>query len=237
MSSTVLIIQHVAHEAPGVLQTVLDEHQIPTEIVHHADAVQLPSPGDYGAVVVLGGPMSANDDTPMMKEELRFLEDVLQSRVPYLGVCLGLQTMVKAAGGEVVKNDVREVGFRDEQGTFYSVDLTEHGLQDPLMKKMPETFAMFHLHGETVERTKDMTLLASGEWCVNQIVRIAPTQYGIQGHLELTNEMFADWCTKDAWLKECDQKKLQEDWRTRRSELQLAMRLLFGNFLGVAGLV
>ncbi len=234
--SSVLIIQHLPHEGPGLIGTMLDEHQIPYEVVMHDDGVSLPSPADYAAVVVMGGSMSANDDTPMIKEELRFLEDVIQSRVPFFGVCLGLQTMVKAAGGEVLKNDCREIGFRDEQNTFFSVDVTEHGMQDPLMKKLPETFAMFHLHGETVEMTKEMTLLASGEWCVNQIVRIAPTQYGIQGHLELTNEMFDGWCKTEAWLKEKDQKQLKEDWRTRRTELQLAMRVLFGNFLSVAGL-
>lgn len=233
---SVLIIQHLEHEGPGLIQTMLDEHQIPFEVINHKDGVTLPSPADYAAVIVLGGPMSANDETPMMKETLRFAEDVAQSRVPFYGVCLGLQVMVKAAGGEVIKNDVREIGFRDEQDTFFSVDVTEHGLEDPLMKKLPETFAMFHLHGETVELEKGMTLLASGEWCVNQIVRIAPTQYGIQGHLELDNDMFTEWCKKDPWLKECDQKKLQEDWRTRRTELQLAHRVLFGNFLSVAGL-
>lgn len=233
---SVLIITHVEHEGPGLLQTILDEHQIPYEVILHKDGVTLPSAADYAAVVVMGGPMSANDATPMMKEELRFLEDVIQSRVPYFGVCLGLQTMVKAAGGEVIKNDVREVAFRDEQDTFFSVDVTEHGMSDPLMKKLPETFAMFHLHGETVELTKEMTLLASGEWCVNQIVRLAPTQYGIQGHLELTNEMFEEWCKKESWLKEKDQKQLKEDWRTRRTELQLAMRVLFRNFLSIAGL-
>ncbi len=232
----VLIIRHLKIESPGLIETMLNEHQIPFEVLDMADGVSLPSPSDYAAIIMMGGEMSANDDTPMMKEELRFAEDVLQSRVPFYGVCLGLQIMAKAAGGTVLKNDVREIGFRDEQDTFFSVDVTEHGMSDPLMKKLPETFAMFHLHGETVELTKEMSLLASGEWCVNQIVRIAPTMYGIQGHLELDNDMFTEWCKKQDWLKGLDQKKLKDDWLTRRTELQLAHRVVFGNFLNVAGL-
>ena len=95
---------------------------------------------------------------------------------------------------------------------------------------------MFHLHGETVERTKGMTLLASGEWCVNQIVRVAPKMYGIQGHLELTDAMFTDWCHKNDWLRECDRRKLQRDWDQQKEALESTLRTLFGNFLTIAEL-
>ncbi len=233
----VLIITHVAHEGPGLIATMLQENDIAYETLLHTDGSPLPSPEDYEAVVMMGGPMSANDETPMIQEELRFMEEVVARRVPCFGVCLGLQLLVKAAGGTVVKNDVREVAFRDETNTFFSVDVTEAGMSDPLMKKIPETIAMFHLHGETVEPTKAMTLLASGEWCVQQVVRIAPAQYGMQGHLELTNEMFAEWCKIEPWLKEKDQSQLKADWQTRRSELQLGLRVLFGNFLHIVGLL
>ena len=41
-----------------------------------------------------------------MKNELVFIRKVLEAEIPYLGICLGLQTMVRAAGGKVVKSPV-----------------------------------------------------------------------------------------------------------------------------------
>ena len=95
---------------------------------------------------------------------------------------------------------------------------------------------MFHLHGETVELTPTMALLASGEWCVHQIVRVAPKMYGIQGHLELTDDMLLEWLTKDAWLKECDRSALERDWTERKALLRATLTTLFSNFLRIAGL-
>lgn len=236
MSKPVLIIKNVSHEGPGLLEKMLHEHAVAYDIVDLNAGDEFPSVKNYAALIVMGGSDSANDDTEKMTAELARIREAMEIGLPYFGVCLGLQTLVKAAGGTVRKNDVREVAFRDDEQNFFTADVTPEGSDDPLMKDVPAVLPMFHLHGETVDLTPQMTLLASGKWCANQIVRVAPKMYGMQGHLELTDTMFEEWCAKDAWLTEKDSAQLLDDWGERKEVLQGTLRTLFANFLRIAGL-
>ncbi|NOS68293.1 MAG: type 1 glutamine amidotransferase [Candidatus Peribacteraceae bacterium] len=236
MPAPVLIIVNVSYEGPGMFSEMLEERSIGFDVVNLDGGDPFPAPADYQAMIVLGGPDSANDQTEKMRNELARIREAMDAGIPYFGACLGLQTLVKAAGGTVVKNPVREVAFRDHEQKYFSVELTDNGKKDPLMKGLPDSIPMFHLHGEAVELTPDMTLLATGKWCRNQIVRIAPRMYGMQGHLELTDAMFADWCEKIPWMRACDRAALEKDWAERKEILESTLRTLFGNFLDIAGL-
>ena len=237
MSKSVLIIKNMSHEGPGVLTDILQEHSISFTVFDLNAGDIFPAPSDFHAMIVMGGEDSANDETPKMKTEILKIREAIDKKIPYFGICLGLQTLVKAAGGIVKKNEVREVAFRDQESNYFSVETTDEGKKDPIMKGLSNNVAMFHLHGETVELTSAMTVLASGKWCRNQIVRVAPRMYGIQGHLELTDAMFHDWCEKNDWLRECDQEALQRDWNEQRAELGQSVQTLFGNFLRIADLI
>lgn len=174
----VLLIKNITREGPGLLKDLLVEHSIEFDLIDLSKGDKFPDPLRYDAVFVFGGPDSANDKTSKMKKELERIQEVLSAGIPYLGICLGLQILVKIAGGKVVKNPVKEIGFRDPENNRFSVtitetvDLTEDGKRDPLFKNLGHTFHVFHLHGETVDLTKHMTLLAVGKFCWNQIVRI-----------------------------------------------------------------
>ena len=60
-------------------------------------------------MMVFGGPDSANDDTEKMKQELQRISEILDAEIPYLGICLGMQALVKAAGGTVRKNKIKDL--------------------------------------------------------------------------------------------------------------------------------
>ena len=63
-----------------------------------------PRPLDhYGAVIVFGGAMHADQDHlhPWLRDENLLLEELLDRHVPLLGVCLGAQLIARAAGGRV----------------------------------------------------------------------------------------------------------------------------------------
>ncbi|RMF06594.1 type 1 glutamine amidotransferase, partial [Candidatus Woesearchaeota archaeon] len=109
---TVLIVKNITREGPGMLEHVLTSHSVPYKIVDLSMGDSFPSPEAYSAVVVLGGPDSANDETPKMKEELKRIRETLDAGIPYLGICLGMQTLTKAAGGKVLKCPVKEIGWR-----------------------------------------------------------------------------------------------------------------------------
>ncbi|MBC8006330.1 MAG: type 1 glutamine amidotransferase, partial [Verrucomicrobia bacterium] len=187
MQKEILLVKNNTDEGPGLLEELLTERNISYHIVDLQIGQPFPEVINYKAVVVLGGPDSANDGNEKMVIELNRIREVLASNKPYLGICLGLQTLVKAGGGKVVKSLVKEIGLRGPDGQYFSVELTDQGKIDPLFRGLEHSLNVFHLHGETVELTKDMTLLATGQFCTNQVVKVGSNAYGIQCHFELTS--------------------------------------------------
>jgi GMP synthase (glutamine-hydrolysing) len=231
----ILIIKNIAREGAGLLGEIIAENGIKYKVIDLSLGEKLPPAEKYAAVVVLGGPDSANDLNSKMRKELAFIRQVLAANIPYLGICLGLQTLVKAAGGEVVKSPVKETGFRDEKGQYFAISLTDDGRQDQLFNGISDSFNVFHLHGETVILTDKMYLLATGNSCPNQIIRIGTNAYGIQCHLELTEEMLERWINEDSDLRLLNENELRKDFTDNRAiYLQTGYRF-FTNFLRIAG--
>ncbi|HEX7368509.1 MAG TPA: type 1 glutamine amidotransferase, partial [Candidatus Saccharimonadales bacterium] len=187
-------------------------------------------------LLVLGGPDSANDPTDKMQQELAQIKRALEHGTPCLGICLGLQTLVKAAGGGVVPSKEREIGFMGAAGEQYTVQLTRAGRSDPLFTGLPGTLSVFQLHGETVELTSDMTVLASGKHCQDQIVHIADKAYGIQSHFELTPEMLKIWGREDPDLQSIGLSSLRAGFEDIRESYTHIGTTLLNNFLHIAGL-
>src|SRR3954468_16146854 len=98
----VLIVKNVTREGPGLLTGLLDHHEIGYDVVDLNRGDALPDPTSYAALVVLGGPDSANDQTAKMATELPAVKKAVEAGMPYLGICLGLQVLVRAMGGKVV---------------------------------------------------------------------------------------------------------------------------------------
>src|SRR3990172_6768384 len=112
MWPTVLIAKNIDREGPGLLEEILKERSIAYETIDLDDGQLFPSPKKFAALVVLGGPDSANDSTEKMANELKRIKEALDAGVPYLGICLGMQALVKAAGGKVCKSNLKEVGWK-----------------------------------------------------------------------------------------------------------------------------
>lgn len=235
--SELLIVQNISREGPGLLEQVLQDENVAFDVVDLDKGQEMPALTDYRAVVVLGGPDSANDETTKMTTELARIKEGLDAGIPYLGICLGLQTLVKAAGGKVVPGEVKEVGFLNPDNSQHTVSVTEEGKTDPLLAGLPEELDVFQLHGETVELTPEMTVLATGKFCRNQIVRVADRAYGIQSHFELTPEMLEVWAEQDPDLVPIGNDKLQADFEAIRQSYTQIGQTLLRNFLKIAELV
>lgn len=233
----ILVVKNITREGPGLITDVLDERGIRIEIVDLSRGEKFPDPAGYSAVIVLGGPDSANDGTEKMRNELARVRECLKMNKPFLGICLGLQVMVKAAGGEVVKSPVKEVGFFDDGNRLFEVALTEAGRADSLFEGLRDPFHVFQLHGETVVLGKGMTLLGTDEFCPNQIVRTGQNAYGIQSHFELTAEMLRVWLEEDNDLKVLEHQGLKAWFESFESSYRATGRALIRNFLKVAGVL
>jgi GMP synthase-like glutamine amidotransferase len=237
MTSTLLIVQNISHEGPGILEELLNEHEIAFERYDLSKGESLPDPSACAGMVVLGGPQSANDASARITDELKAIRAALDAGVPYLGICLGLQLLVKAAGGEVVRCHQKEIGFREPDGEPFMVELTEAGKRDALFRNMPERLRVFQLHGETVVPLENMTLLATGRGCENQIVRVGDNAWGLQCHFEMTPAMFESWIGIDNDLKMMDREELLREFNAIGGEYAETGRAILLNFLEITGLL
>ncbi len=230
MLQDILIIKN-SHEGPGLLQDILTATKLSSKTIELGKGEPFTSPKGYKALVVLGGPDSANDNTPKMQQELQRIKEALDLKIPYLGICLGLQTLVKAAGGSVIQNSVKEIGFRGPDNELFTIDLTSQGKQDPLFNGLNDILNVFQLHGETVQPTKDMQLLGTGKFCKDQIVRVGSNAYGLQCHFELTEEMFLEWFSADTDIQKLDKNKLLADFQSIKNDYLRIGKKLFENFV------
>jgi GMP synthase (glutamine-hydrolysing) len=241
-SSKVLIVQNISREGPGLLKRLLDEVAVSYEVVDLGRGDRFPDPTHYAALVLLGGPDSANDTTAKMRAELRQVKRAFDAGVPYLGICLGLQVASKVMGGEVIQSPIKEVGLSTPDGVPYSISLTSLALtalgkKDPLFVGLKNHFRVFQLHGETVVLTKAMQLLAVGQECPNQIVKFRRNAYGIQSHFELTREMLGEWLKADPDLSPLGEQRVMGEFDAIEEVYTIAGLSLLRNFLSIAGVI
>jgi GMP synthase-like glutamine amidotransferase len=123
---------------------------------------------------------------PFLREEDLFIKEAIQRGKHILGICLGSQLIAKALGAKVSKAPVKEIGW-------YDVSLTKIGSQDLLFSNLPKTFSVFQWHGDTFEIPKGGKLLATANSVPHQAFRYGDNTYGLQFHLEVTEEMIHEW--------------------------------------------
>ncbi len=181
---SILVIQHEPFEHLGHFAAVLRGRGM--EACHRNLGDPLSLDGHIG-VILMGGPMSANDPLTGLAAELRLIDKALGAGVPLLGVCLGSQLIAKALGARVYPNPETEIGWAP-------VHLTEAGQRDRIFRTLPSPSTFFHWHSETFDVPSGAEWLAYSDKCRHQAYRYGRNVYGIQFHPEITAEMIADWC-------------------------------------------
>jgi GMP synthase (glutamine-hydrolysing) len=152
----------------------------------------LPSePGDYSGLIVMGGPMSANDtaDHAFLDQATALIRGFAIAQRPVLGVCLGAQVIARAYGGEVFRMGGLEAGY-------VGMRTTPEAATDPLFADLTGEFTAFQTHYEAVRNIPEATVLATGGMSAVQAYRIGQTTYGLQFHPEVTIDVVRDWVRK-----------------------------------------
>jgi len=184
----ILIIKHIDIEGPGLIEYYLNQEKIPYRILNLEANSRLPKIDDLSHVILLGGPMNVyeEDQYPFLREEDLFIKEAIQRGKVVLGICLGAQLIAKALGAKVFKAPVKEIGW-------YDVSLTGIGSIDPIFSKLPDTFSVFQWHEDTFEIPHAGKLIATSSSVPNQAIRYGENTYGLQFHLEVTEEMIKEW--------------------------------------------
>ena len=163
----VAVLQYAEADGPGHCATYLDSRRTPWRLirVHAGDPVPLRADAFRG-IVLLGGPMSVNDDLPWMGRVLQLIRDAAGCGVPLLGHCLGGQLMSKAMGGVVTRNRVKEIGW----GEVDVVPGSDAGQWFGAHRRLQ----VFQWHGETFSIPPGATRVLTGDLCPNQGFVLGP---------------------------------------------------------------
>jgi GMP synthase (glutamine-hydrolysing) len=147
---------------------------------------------EYGAVFVFGGGMHLDQEEqhPWLRDEARWLAQLLDSRVPTLGVCLGSQLLARAAGAKVGRLAEPEIGWSQ-------VELTEAGAVDPVLSVLPPRFDAFQWHHYGHELPEGAVELARNAASL-QGFRLGETVWGVQFHPEVTEPQVGRWIADES---------------------------------------
>lgn len=215
----VLVLQHLSIDAPAYLGTWLRAQGVDAD-VRNADAGQdYPrSMRSFGALAVLGGEMSANDELPSLRLAERLILESMDQGLPVIGHCLGGQLMARALGAHIGPATAPEIGWQsltvadsDEARSWFG-DTAQH--------------TVFQWHHEAFELPRGTRALAHSAACPNQAFAIGP-HLAMQFHVELDAAKLAFWSASD----DPDYLRLQSDCASVQSGEQ--MRAQAAQALGV----
>ncbi len=211
----VLVLTHAPHEGPGLIGRQLDGPYRVRTVVDDA-APRLPAGDEIAGLVVMGGPMDADDvrGHPGLAAEVRLIADAVTAGVPVLGVCLGMQLLGLALGAPLLRRAAQEVGFGPVQLVA----------DDPVLSALGPVGSsptVLHWHSDAVELPAGAILLASTPATPVQAFR-AGSALGIQFHVELDADQLALWLTTPDMVAEL----LDEDVERIRAEGAAALPAL-----------
>jgi GMP synthase-like glutamine amidotransferase len=209
----VLAVIHGDRVRAGVFGEVVEERGHRLDEWSLAWQTPLPQPLDsYGAVLVFGGAMHADQDDrhSWLRDEDLFLQRLLMLHVPVLGVCLGAQLLAKAAGASVYRAVSPEVGW-------FEVELSADARDDPIFARLPARFEAFQWHYYTHDLPGGAVELAKSAACT-QAFRLGESAWGIQFHAEVTLPQVESWLEHE--LEADDRENLPGDLlETTRSRI------------------
>lgn len=174
------VLQHVSFEGIGSMAQWLEDFGADVSYTCFFKDHALPHAKDFDLIIVMGGPMSVNDEStlPWLRLEKQFIRDAAEKDVSILGVCLGAQLIASALGARVYKNSQKEIGW-------FQIEATPNAAN---AFRFPETCTVFHWHGETLDLPPGAVRLAKSAACENQAFQIGQHIIGLQFHLETTRE-------------------------------------------------
>lgn len=225
----VKIFRHIDCEGPAHLQALLEQRNLPFELVAVDQGQQIDiDPTTAAGLIFMGGSMSVNDPFGWITQEIQLIQSAIKREIPVLGVCLGSQLLAKALGARVYPGaaDCMELGW-------FPVECTA---QNEWTVDLPDSFEVFHWHGETFDLPNGATRLFSNERYDNQGFAFGP-HLALQFHVEMNSESVREWVTRYTedierrCVKEHDAQVMLHGLESRVTQLQGYAEILFNRWL------
>lgn len=173
-------LQHVPYEGLGQLEPLLAARKADVTCTRLFAGERLPRPQDPDLLVILGGPMSVNDEQalPWLAAEKAFIREVIARDAAVLGICLGAQLIASALGAPVGPNREAEIGWWPVRR------VTPPDLPSTERFAFPDELTCLNWHSETFGLPGGAVHLARSAACEHQAMQIGRRVIGLQFHPE-----------------------------------------------------
>ena len=177
----ILVFQHHPQEGLGTIKHWLESHE--ASITYHKffEDQSIPNIDDYDALIIMGGPMSVNDEDehPWITDAVKTIKRAIDSNKKVLGICLGAQLIAKSLGAIVKPNQHKEIGLHP----IFPVKTSNTDVFT-----FPNPLNVIHWHSQTFDIPPNATHIAQSEACSNQGFQLGKNVIGLQFHLELDKD-------------------------------------------------
>lgn len=160
-----------------------------TLVPAHAGAAVPADLAGHDALVILGGPQDALDDAnfPHMASVVGLIRSAVAADKAVLGICLGAQLMARALGGRNILGRPIEFGYHE-------VSPTPAAWDDPVFATLAGAPATtFQWHTDSFDLPAGAVHLASSRMTANQAFRVGRAAYGVQFHVEASEDVLRRW--------------------------------------------
>ena len=230
----VLAIVHQPDAGPGVFADAIRDVGSRLDSWHLPQSAEPPEdPLGYDAVMTFGGAVHPTqlEEHSWLAREKEVLGELLDRRVPLLGVCLGSELVAEAAGAQLRRAPSPEIGW-------YEVETTDEAARDPLLAPLAPAFRALEWHSYETSLPPGAVPLARSAGCL-QAFRVDQSAWGIQFHAEVTPADFEAWLDDyrsdpDAVAAGLDPERLRSQTRAAIADWNRLGRELCRRFLAVA---
>jgi GMP synthase-like glutamine amidotransferase len=144
------------------------------------EGARLPHPAELDWLIVMGGPMSVNDENlhSWLRPEKHLISQAIEAGKTVLGICLGAQLIASALGARVFPNARKEIGWFPARCI--------PGSDVELARLFTESPEVFHWHSDTFDLPSGAVGFLQSDACRNQAFVLGSRVLGLQFHLETT---------------------------------------------------
>ncbi|MFE6752474.1 type 1 glutamine amidotransferase [Streptomyces sp. NPDC057684] len=196
-AARVLVVEHEDGTGPAQVGERIAGQGLLTDMCRPWAGDALPRDlDDHDALLVLGGSMGPHDDerAPWLPDVRDLLRQAVARDLPTLAVCLGMELLTVACGGEVRHAALPEVGLCE---LMPLQEAAEDRLFGPLTHTGGRLRAVQWHWEETGALPDGAVPLVASERCVHQSYRIGTSVWGVQFHPEVLADDIRSWGTSD----------------------------------------
>lgn len=166
------VLQHTPNEGPGAIKTWVDSHHHELYVYHPETFGKLPTANETDLLVILGGPMSPNDNLEWIRQERVLIKRMFEAHKPMFGACFGAQQIAMTTGAKISDAPHKEVGW----APVY--------LKDTTIPDIPKVLTALHWHQQMFEIPAGAKHLFSSDLVENQGFLLGDNVIGLQFHFE-----------------------------------------------------